>query len=214
MDPLNSGHPCIGDLASSEFGEPVNADLGAKCDFGVGKFAAMLNEQHRAIEKGLRTHEHASLQNFTQSSSKILPRVYPHDSPMRVVHAADRGAMVVAGKAIRELRNLRGWSQADLAVYARKHSKEKLSPKTVTNIEAGTHKPTIGKLIAIADSFDIEVWQLFIPFPTGLDEKGVEAFYRDLRRVVEYFRNADPDGRATILRVARNEQSTKLSDTG
>lgn len=131
---------------------------------------------------------------------------------MRIVAANEPSPFKIVGGVVKTLRGLRGWSQADLAAYARKHSKERISAKTVTNIEKGTHKPTIGKLLALADAFEIDVWQLFIPLPEGLDEKGAEKYLRSQTTLARYFRNTLEPGRDGILRTARLEQQAKLSD--
>lgn len=131
---------------------------------------------------------------------------------MRVVAANEPSVFKIVGSVVKTLRGLRGWSQADLAIYAKKHSKEKISAKTVTNIEKGTHKPTIGKLLALADALEVEPWQLLIPLPDQLDEKSAEKYLRSQATLARYFRNTLEPGRDGILRTARLEQQAKLSD--
>ncbi len=133
---------------------------------------------------------------------------------MRVVATNEPSPLKIVGSVVKTLRGLRGWSQADLATYARKHSKEKISAKTVTNIEKGAHKTTSGKLLALADAFEIEVWQLFVPLPDGLNEKDAEKYLRSQATLARYFRNTLEPGRDGILRTARLEQQAKLSDAG
>jgi len=131
---------------------------------------------------------------------------------MRVVATNEPSPFKIVGSVVKTLRGFRGWSQAELATYARKHSKEKISAKTVTNIEKGAHKTTTGKLLAIADAFEIQVWQLFVPLPEGLDEVSAEKYFRSQATLARYFRNTLEPGRDGILRTARLEQQAKLSD--
>jgi transcriptional regulator with XRE-family HTH domain len=55
------------------------------------------------------------------------------------------------GERIRELRTLMGWSQRDLAEIAA------TNPDTVSNIEAGRHKPRPSTLRKIAGALQVEV---------------------------------------------------------
>ena len=66
------------------------------------------------------------------------------------------------------LRSRRLWSHDALANAAAKllPEGETLSAKTVGNIEADRHNPTLNKLKAIAAALRIEVWQLFLPPPS------------------------------------------------
>lgn len=131
---------------------------------------------------------------------------------MRVVRSNNQPAYATAGQTIKALRELRGWSQADLARYAQKHSKdETIAPKTISNIETAKHKTTLGKLAAVADAFDMEVWQLFLPLPDGMDEAQAEVYFKELKRLVEIFRQLDDDARRSVLRNARLEAEIKLS---
>jgi transcriptional regulator with XRE-family HTH domain len=133
---------------------------------------------------------------------------------MRVVSSNEKSPSEILAASVKTLRDLRGWSQADLAAYARKASKEKVSAKTVTNVEKKAHKTTNGKVIAIADAFDVEPWQLFIPLPEGLNENAMAKYLRDQKKAVRFFRNANESGRDSILRISRLEQDTKLSEAG
>jgi transcriptional regulator with XRE-family HTH domain len=133
---------------------------------------------------------------------------------MRVVHANEPSPLQIVGRNILRLREFRGWSQRELASYARKSSKETLSHKTVANIERGEHKTTAGKLIAIADAFEVEVWQLFIPLPEQIGERGADSYLKDQAKLARYLRNSDPASRATILHIARLEQNAKVSVAG
>lgn len=59
------------------------------------------------------------------------------------------------GKEIRRMREGKGWSQAELAVYAGS------SQPTVNQIESGKRNPSTATLVKLAKALDIEVADLF-----------------------------------------------------
>jgi HTH-type transcriptional regulator/antitoxin HipB len=58
------------------------------------------------------------------------------------------------GARIKSLRAELGWSQVELGRRAAIH------PITITKIETGTHRPTLGTLEALASAFGVEVSDL------------------------------------------------------
>ncbi|MDP8953308.1 MAG: helix-turn-helix transcriptional regulator [Actinomycetota bacterium] len=84
------------------------------------------------------------------------------------------------GKEVRRLREKKGWSQAQLAVYAGS------SQPTVNQIESGKRNPSTRTLEKLAEALDVEVGQLFpkeqasLPFEEAdeeaLEERRVQAF--------------------------------------
>lgn len=94
------------------------------------------------------------------------------------------------------MRSWKGWSHEKLAKEARAllpHG-EKLSAKTVGNVEKGRHNVTVGKLRGIAAAFGVEMWQLFLP-PSHDSQLSREV-------VVEIGRRS-PDDQRDVLKIVK-----------
>ncbi len=69
------------------------------------------------------------------------------------------------GHRVAELRRGRGWTQEHLAERARK------SAPYVARIEAGSRRPTIEVLAALAKALDVPLWRLFTSGRATLAER-------------------------------------------
>ncbi len=64
-------------------------------------------------------------------------------------------------KTIRELREVRRWTQLELAIRLG------VTPATVYSWERGKHAPTASKLRAIAQAFDVSMDEIALVDPEG-----------------------------------------------
>jgi transcriptional regulator with XRE-family HTH domain len=75
-----------------------------------------------------------------------------------------------------------------------------LSNKTVSNILNGAHSVTLDSASAVANEIGVPLWQLLSP---EIDREIMGN--PDLARLMDFYFNASPEGRARILRNARLE---------
>lgn len=74
------------------------------------------------------------------------------------------------------------------------HYGPKIAAKTVSNIIAGRHNPTVGKAAAIAHALHVELWQLFIEhLPSEPTEQ------KRLAQMVQAFVRLSDDERTTLI---------------
>ena len=98
---------------------------------------------------------------------------------------------------IRDAREAKGWSQAELAMRAG------TTQQSIQRYEAGTSEPKISALIGIAKACGVSISYLL-----GIAEEGgtaPETLTYDEQRLVHLYRMCDDRGRATVTRVAEAE---------
>lgn len=92
------------------------------------------------------------------------------------------GAMTVyqaIGRRLAELRRARGWTQEHLAERARR------SAPYVARIEAGSRRPTVDVLAALARALDVPLWRLFTSARATLAEREWTEAGSELARVAQ-----------------------------
>jgi transcriptional regulator with XRE-family HTH domain len=95
-----------------------------------------------------------------------------HIGPYAEVRMSEAGTQV--GAQIRRLRKAKGWTVAQLAVYAG------MSPSAVSQIETGHRSPTAGSMSKLAEALGVEVRDFFpleqVPLPNLDHERGFSAW--------------------------------------
>jgi transcriptional regulator with XRE-family HTH domain len=102
------------------------------------------------VRNPLRFLEPAKNSANLYSHNQIYPIQYPYDAGSRT-----EVLMREVGAEIRRLREGRGWTGAQLAVYAG------MAPSAVSQIETGRRSPNTGSLAKIAKALEVEVVDLF-----------------------------------------------------
>jgi transcriptional regulator with XRE-family HTH domain len=99
---------------------------------------------------------------------------------------------------IKELREARGWSQADLAERCG------TTQQAIQRYESGAREPKTSAIAAMSRAFNVTV-----SYVLGLDDDpephGVE-LTADERELLGLFRSTDERGRAAIMAVARSQR--------
>ena len=87
-----------------------------------------------------------------------------------------------------------GWDDNQVALQSG------VSKKTVNNIRRARHNASANTLAALATAFGVPPYQMLLP-----DLESSLGFSKDLNRLLNWFLQASPEGRANISRVARLE---------
>lgn len=80
----------------------------------------------------------------------------------------------LVGRRIRELREQRGWDQADVAAAVG----EQFSRSAISNFETGARLPSLRTLLRLAETFDIELPLLLLDRHANLAHRVAEAVLR------------------------------------
>lgn len=127
--------------------------------------------------------------------------------------------MSIFSQRLRQLRELKGWTQNELA--DRLH----ISRSTVGNYEQGTREPKFEDLEAIADIFNCTISFLVeknrlgpdewydissIPMLKGMELTEEERFNKELIRL---YRNATPDAQTSVMTLLKNSQKREASNS-
>ncbi len=116
------------------------------------------------------------------------------ESSPRCLYAEGVTVYQAIGRRISKLRRDRGWTQEHLAERAN------TSAPYVARIEAGTKRPTVDMLDAIAKALDVPLWRLFTSGRlTAVERESMEAG-RDLAAAVG---KLDTAGVRALVEVAR-----------
>jgi transcriptional regulator with XRE-family HTH domain len=97
------------------------------------------------------------------------------------------------GERIKQLRQQRGWSQAQLAKKLNVHQKQ------ISGYERGIHSPSIELLIRMAELLDVSLD--YIAFENRQDKNIVPIADRELMQAVQLIDQLSAEDRATIKAV-------------
>jgi transcriptional regulator with XRE-family HTH domain len=141
-----------------------------------------------------------------------------HIGPHAEVWMSEVGTQV--GAQIRRLRKAKGWTVAQLAVYA------DMSPSAVSQIETGRRSPTAASMLKLAEALGVEVRDLFpleqVPLPNLDHERGFDVWvvmwqqYQSMRDRISNFNKLGRRERRRVLDEAlelfQNLRTCNLQD--